>query len=158
MATTTGGSSASLGSSRMPGSLGSVSSAELGSPSLDSISADSSPMHHRSGATPAVASTSASTPVVGATVDESTNGSREDFDADEEKDVDKSVASKEKRKDSGSVFYPFVHLSLFLFQTCSLKIERDLKKNEDPTKRSIFTIIIQLSSNRIEGARSRVIE
>ena len=35
----------SLGSSRIRGSLGSVSSAELGSPSLESMSAESSPMH-----------------------------------------------------------------------------------------------------------------
>lgn len=45
MATNTGGSSVSLGSSRIRGSLGSVSSAELGSPSLESMSAESSPMH-----------------------------------------------------------------------------------------------------------------
>ena len=94
MATTTGGSSMSLGSSRIRGSLGSVSSAELGSPSLESVSAESSPMHR-------------SVAVDSKTVDEAAAGSssREELTLDDKEknksDDDLVSTSKEKRKDSG---------------------------------------------------------
>ncbi|XP_059352193.1 F-actin-uncapping protein LRRC16A-like isoform X2 [Daphnia carinata] len=96
MATTTGGSSVSLGSSRMRGSLGSVSSAELGSPSLESVSAESSPMHRS---------------VAGDKLGEEVgSSSREELTLDEDavklkekrkSEDDLSSTTKEKRKDSG---------------------------------------------------------
>jgi len=73
-----GGSSVSLGSSRIRGSLGSVSSAELGSPSLDSMSAESSPMHR-----------SATCEKPG----DEAGSSREELNMDDDKDK-----SKEKQK------------------------------------------------------------
>lgn len=63
----------------MRGSLGSVSSAELGSPSLESMSAESSPMHRSvAGDKPG---------------DEAGSSSREELTLDED-----AVKSKEKRK------------------------------------------------------------
>lgn len=90
-----GGSSVSLGSSRIRGSLGSVSSAELGSPSLDSISADSSPMHRS---------------CAGEKQGDEGCSSREELEQDEENDRSKekrnseediALSRKDKRKDSG---------------------------------------------------------
>ena len=91
-----GGSSVSLGSSRIRGSLGSVSSAELGSPSLESMSAESSPMHRS---------------VAGdKTTEEAGSSSREELTLDEEaakskekrkSEDDLSSIAREKRKDSG---------------------------------------------------------
>ena len=75
----------SLGSSRMRGSLGSVSSAELGSPSLDSMSAESSPMHR---------STTCEKPV------DEPGSSREELEAiDDDKDRDRDADKlKEQEK------------------------------------------------------------
>lgn len=93
----TGGSSVSLGSSRMRGSLGSVSSAELGSPSLESVSAESSPMHR------SVAGDKPSDEAAG-------SSSREELTLDEDavklkekrkSEDDLSSVTREKRKDSG---------------------------------------------------------
>jgi len=94
-----GGSSMSLGSSRIRGSLGSVSSAELGSPSLDSVSAESSPMHR-------------SVAIDTKTVDEiGGSSSREELTLDDDatksskeknkSDDDLVSSGKDKRKDSG---------------------------------------------------------
>jgi hypothetical protein len=104
----TGGSSVSLGSSRIRGSLGSVSSAELGSPSLESMSADSSPMHR---SCPGDASK---------TGNEEAGSSREELDQEDEKesekikksDEDVTAGNKEKRKDSGSVNLVLIFLKL----------------------------------------------
>ena len=83
----------SLGSSRIRGSLGSVSSAELGSPSLESVSAESSPMHR-------------SVAVDSKNIEEAAcNSSREELTLDDKErnksDDDLVSSSKEKRKDSG---------------------------------------------------------
>ena len=82
----------SLGSSRMRGSLGSVSSAELGSPSVETASAESSPMHR---------SVALDKTVGGDEAGSST--SREELTLDEKRksEDDLASASKEKRKDSG---------------------------------------------------------
>lgn len=90
-----GGSSVSLGSGRMRGSLGSVSSAELGSPSLESVSAESSPMHR--------------SVAIDKTGDDPGSSSREELTLDEKRksEDDLAAASKEKRKDSGCVPSPF---------------------------------------------------
>ena len=108
-----GGSSVSLGSSRMRGSLGSVSSAELGSPSLESVSAESSPMHR------SVAGDKPS--------DETAGSSREELTLDEDavklkekekrkSEDDLSSATREKRKDSGYNYFvnSLKHFNRFL--------------------------------------------
>ena len=85
----------SLGSSRMRGSLGSVSSAELGSPSLESMSTESSPMHRSvAGDKPGEEAGSSSREEL--TLDEDAAKSKE-----KRKSEDDLSMSKEKRKDSG---------------------------------------------------------
>lgn len=85
-----------MGSGRVRGSLGSVSSAELGSPSVDSISADSSPMH-RPSATEKVNEETGSISLEELVHDD-------DKESDKAKKCDDDVATttgKDKRKDSG---------------------------------------------------------
>ncbi|XP_046651489.1 F-actin-uncapping protein LRRC16A-like isoform X2 [Daphnia pulicaria] len=99
MATTTGGSSVSLGSSRMRGSLGSVSSAELGSPSLESVSAESSPMHRSVAGDKPSDETAGSSSREELTLDEDAVKLKEKEKRKSEDDL--SSVTREKRKDSG---------------------------------------------------------
>lgn len=80
----------------MRGSLGSVSSAELGSPSLESMSAESSPMH-RSVAGDKLGEEVGSSSREELTLDEDAVKSKEKRKSED----DLSSVTKEKRKDSG---------------------------------------------------------
>jgi hypothetical protein len=95
----TGGSSVSLGSSRMRGSLGSVSSAELGSPSLESVSAESSPMHRSVAGDKPSDETAGSSSREELTLDEDAVKLKEKEKRKSEDDL--SSVTREKRKDSG---------------------------------------------------------
>lgn len=106
-----GGSSVSLGSSRMRGSLGSVSSAELGSPSLESMSADGSPMH-RSAAGEKTADEAGSSSREELTLDDDAVRSKEKDKEKEKRKSEDDLSTKEKRKEPGYWVFNYNYKSI----------------------------------------------